>query len=118
MKAMKQIKINKEEIRGALARAYTADRNSHKVLDSDLLVDMTEELARLFNQSIEKAVEEREKEYINKLADMGYTMEVLEDYIIDKQWLQVKQHFYHIRGQMNEILKMILSNKVAKPKQK
>ena len=37
------------------------------------------------------------------ISDIGMTMEVLEDYIIDKQWIQVKKHFYHIKAQLNAL---------------
>jgi len=33
-----------EEIRGALARGYCSERNSHKVLDPDLIEDMAKEI--------------------------------------------------------------------------
>ena len=37
------------------------------------------------------------------LADIGYTVEVLEDYLIDKQNVQAKKHVAHIKGQLTEL---------------
>ncbi len=45
------------------------------------------------------------------LADIGMTMEVLEDYIIDKQWVQVKKHFYHIKNQLGKLSNLISNDK-------
>ena len=36
------------ELRGALARGYCTKRNSHKVLDSDLIEDMAIEVEKLY----------------------------------------------------------------------
>ena len=39
--------MSRDDIRQALARGYCTERNSHKVLDSDLIEDMVNELSAL-----------------------------------------------------------------------
>ena len=46
----KIISDNNDRIRQALARAYCTDRNRHKVLDSELIEDMVNELNKLRSQ--------------------------------------------------------------------
>ena len=36
------------ELRQALARGYCSDRNSHKILDADLIEDMAIEVEKIF----------------------------------------------------------------------
>ena len=42
--------MTKKEIMGALARGYTYPKNSHKVLDGDLINDMANEVWTLVNK--------------------------------------------------------------------
>lgn len=49
------MKNYKQEILGALARGYTYPENSHKVLDSDLINAMYDELAPIVDEMKEKA---------------------------------------------------------------
>ena len=44
-------------------------------------------------------------EYERKIiSDIGMTLEVMEDYMIDKRYIQVKKHFYHIKRQLGNLL--------------
>ena len=45
---------DKEVVRGALARGYCTERNSHKVLDPDLIEDMAVEVDKLAISAIEE----------------------------------------------------------------
>jgi hypothetical protein len=54
-----------------------------------------------------------DKKLVSVLVDIGYTTEVLEDYIIDHQWIQAKKHLKHIKNQLN-VLRDDLMNKDVK----
>lgn len=41
--------MNLERLLGALARGYCSDRNSHKVLDGELIEDMATEIKKEFD---------------------------------------------------------------------
>ena len=51
----------KKELAGALARAYTTDRNSHKELDSNLIEDMVTELIPIISELLREARIEENK---------------------------------------------------------
>lgn len=50
MPPVRQPGVNRQEIMQALARGYTADRNTEKEMDIDLLVAMADEIAALIEE--------------------------------------------------------------------
>lgn len=44
--------MNLERLLGALARGYCSDRNSHKVLDGELIEDMATEVKKEFDDPV------------------------------------------------------------------
>lgn len=46
------------------------------------------------------------------LADIGFTAEVLEDYIVDHNWVQAKKHLSHMRGQLKTLSEYIIQKDV------
>ncbi len=48
------------------------------------------------------------EEVLETLADIGYTAEILEDYIIDKMFIQSKKHTEHLRGQLKNLREMLI----------
>jgi hypothetical protein len=54
----------KKELAGALARAYTTDRNSHKELDSILIEDMVTELIPIVERKLKEARIDENKQWL------------------------------------------------------
>jgi len=71
----------------------------------DELVSTTHKEALKKRDEELKKTKKHYEEILDMLVDVGYTLEVLEDYIIDKQWIQIKKHFYHIKGTITQIPK-------------
>lgn len=61
----------------------------------------------LIQQEKVEAVERDREKIIPILADIGYTLEVMEDYLIDKKHDVVKNHFYHVKEQMKVVLERL-----------
>jgi len=65
----------KKELAGALARAYTTDRNSHKELDSILIEDMVTELIPIVDRKLKEArideLKKFKKRWLNR-ESVGY----------------------------------------------
>lgn len=53
-----------------------------------------------------------DRRLVGLLVDIGYTSEILEDYIIDKQWIQARKHIKHIRNQLSEVQKDLIKKDI------
>jgi len=76
----------KKELAGALARAYTTDRNSHKELDSILIEDMVTELIPIVERKLKEARIDELKKF-------------------KKRWLNRESHLDEFNNRITELEK-------------
>lgn len=93
------------EIKKALARGYCTERNSKKVLDPDLIVDMAEEVKKIFPQPLS---EEEVLEVLRNTDYMRYSA-LTNDREVDEPMIAkaISTHFCKPEISMEELERMI-----------
>ena len=66
---------------------------------------------------MERDIYKNQLDVITKLVvDIAMTIEVMEDYIVNKNHQQTKIHFYHIKSEFTKLLLKLISTEIKEPK--
>ena len=103
-----------DDIRGALARGYCEDGQTHKVMDPDLCEAQAQEIMRLFPQSVEAMPDNDRDPYFDFQCDIAAVINrhsienrtdtpdfILAEYIVES--LRAFEHLHNARKAWGEI---------------